>query len=235
MANSAEKQRTGNGGRRGASRAPAVTEVPTSGSTSALVRGIQDKDSVWLSLDELHRWEENPRANDANAPNVAQAIERWGFVNPIVVWRAADRMVAGDTRLKAMRLLLAKDPQFTAKGAPGPGLVRVVFHDFVDEHEANLYALADNRLNELSDWNKAQLEEVLAKYDDEERKVAGFEREHVDVSPDLEVQNVDVEFLARETFWLTVRGPMPSQPDVLDRLRDALAKVEGVEVTFGSG
>lgn len=155
-------------------------------------------------------------------------------------------MVAGDTRIKAIRWLLAAPesrdehgriitgPNFVPQGAPGAGLVRVVFHDFASEAEADLYALADNRLNELSDWDGKRLDEVLERYDDADRIVAGFDAEVV-ASGDLEVHAVDVEVLAKESFWLTVRGPLPSQPDVLDKLRDALAGLEGVEVQFGAG
>lgn len=219
---------------------PAVTQATRATPTipaipHAVVAMVQDASSQWMSLDALHRWEINPRDNDANVPNVAASIERFGFVNPIVVWRKADRMVAGDTRLKAMRLLLATHgPGFTAKGAPGPGLVRVVFHDFSDEAEANLYALADNRLNELSPWNSKRLDDVLAIYDDEDRAVAGFKPEHIE-APSLEVRQVDVEELTQQTFSLTVRGPLPNQPDVLDKLRDSLSGIAGIDVSFGAG
>jgi hypothetical protein len=207
---------------------------------AALAVRVQDSSSVWMSPEALQRWEQNPRENDPNVPNVAASIERFGFVNPIVVWKRSkdlggDRMVAGDTRLKAMKLLLATHgPKFTAKGAPGPGLCRVVFHDFDNEHEANLYALADNRLNELSKWDGKRLDEVLADYDDDDRAIAGFRKEHVE-QVSLEVREVDVEELVDQSFSLTVRGPLPAQADVLDKLRDTLESMPGIEVTFGAG
>jgi|GEM_PF-777033 len=232
MARAAEKRTAGNGG---APATPPDVVAPPSGKTANVAKAVQDSDSVWLPHAELKRWESNPRDNEANVPRVAASIERFGFVNPIVVWRKAGRMVAGDTRLLAFRLLLEQHgPGFTAKGAPGPGLVRVVFHDFASEEEADLYALADNRLNELSDWDGKRLDEVLARYDDEDRAIAGFEPEKVEAS-ELEVHAVDIEALERVTFWISVRGPLPAQPDVLDALREHLSGIDGVEVQIGTG
>lgn len=136
---------------------------------------VADTSAVWLPVAELHRWEGNPRKNDPAVPRVAASIRRFGFVAPIVVWKAADRMVAGDTRLKALRSLMAESPDFVPKGAPGPGLARVIFHDFANEDEANLYAIADNRLNELAEWDEEARDEILAHYDDESRALAGYD------------------------------------------------------------
>ena len=34
-------------------------------------------------------------------------------------------------------------------------------------------------------------------------------------------------------FWISVRGPLPSQPDALQLLHDALGGIEGVTVNLG--
>ena len=116
-----------------------------------------DNTSGWRHYETLKRWEKNPRKNQAAVPRVARSIKRFGFVAPVVIWIGGDRMVAGDTRLLAMREIMTEDPSFTPKGAPGPGMVRVVFHDFDSEEDANAYAVADNRLNEIADWDDAML------------------------------------------------------------------------------
>ncbi len=138
----------------------------------------------WMPVDALRRWEMNPRDNDAAIAPVAESIRRFGFVSPIVVWTSADRMVAGDTRLKAMRMLLASDPTFTPKGAPGPGLVPVRFHEFESEREADLYAVADNALGEIAKWNEPGLKAIVERhhYTQEEVHVARFE-EHLPKPP----------------------------------------------------
>ncbi len=140
-----------------------------------LCNSVPDVSSVWMPLDALKPWDKNPRKNDGvPVERVAESIRHFGFVAPIVVWRAEGRMVAGHTRLKAMRHIMAQDPSFVAKGAPGPGLVRVVFHGFANEHEADLFALADNKLGELADWDDDAVAAMLASYDQDEQSLAGF-------------------------------------------------------------
>jgi ParB-like chromosome segregation protein Spo0J len=116
----------------------------------------------WRPIAEVIPWDRNPRRNDAAAEEVAGSIARFGFVAPISVWTSRARVVAGHTRLKAMQLLLSRDPGFTPPGAPGPGLVPVREHEFTSEQEANAYALADNKLGELADWDEASLAAIVA-------------------------------------------------------------------------
>lgn len=144
--------------------------------------------AVWLHVSALVPWADNPRDNEHAVPKVAASIVRFGFVAPIVVWRSANRMVAGHTRLKAVQYLLGlptarnalgelvAGPGFVAKGAPGPGFVRVVFHDFADEREADLYAIADNRLQELAIWDEPAVNDILAKYDEQDRVLVGWDQ-----------------------------------------------------------
>lgn len=140
--------------------------------------GAQDAQAVWLPLDALTPWAANPRKNDGlPVDKVAQSIRHFGFISPIVVWAAGGRMVAGHTRLKALRQILDEEPDFVPRGAPGPGLARVLFYDFADEHEADLFALADNKLGELATWDDEGVGSILASFDDEERSIAGFDDE----------------------------------------------------------
>jgi len=120
---------------------------------------------AWMPIGALAPWDENPRYNDEAVPAVAESIRRFGFVAPIVVWTEEERMVAGHTRLRALESILEVDPGFVPKGAPegtSPGEAPVRWQTFESEAEADAYALADNRLNELADWNDDQLAEILA-------------------------------------------------------------------------
>lgn len=123
---------------------------------------IKDQHFQWLPLDVIRPWERNPRKNDPAVPKVASSIRRFGFIAPVVVWASAGRLVAGHTRLKALRRLLADDPRFLPRGAPASGLVPVRFAEFSSEAEADAYALADNRLNEIATWDSTALGEILA-------------------------------------------------------------------------
>lgn len=111
----------------------------------------------WVHIDDLQRWARNPRKNDGDNPAtdaVARSIQAFGFIAPVVVWTSRKRLVAGDT-------LLAEDPNYTPRHAPGPGLVPVREVEFTSEAEADAYALADNRLGELAEWDDAGLVAVL--------------------------------------------------------------------------
>lgn len=119
----------------------------------------------WVHLDELESWDKNPRNIEPAVRPVAASIRRFGFVAPVVVWASKARLVAGHTRTAAMRHILAKEPDYVPRGAPSgtlPGYVPVHFHEFGSEDEATAYGIADNRLNELAEWDKDVLGTLLA-------------------------------------------------------------------------
>ena len=139
--------------------------------------------AYWRPISELERWKKNPRHNDKAVPAVARSIRRYGFVAPVVIWTSKNRLVAGHTRLLAMDKLLAEDPAFVPRDAPGAGLVPVRHHEFTDESEAAAYALADNRLSEIATWDEDLLGEVLAEIRDLDERLlleTGFESEEIE-------------------------------------------------------
>ena len=125
---------------------------------------VQDLDTVWLPCAALTPWAKNPRKNAAAIPKVAASLRAFGFVAPVVVWKEGARMVAGHTRLAALQSILAEEPTFIPKGAPPgalPGMLPVRFHPFASEAEADAYGIADNRLNEIAEWDSAALDGLL--------------------------------------------------------------------------
>ena len=116
----------------------------------------------WLPIGTVKKWTRNPRKNDGAIPEVARSIRKFGFVAPVVVWESQGRLVAGHTRVSALESILRKEPGFVPRDAPGPGLIPVRLHEFIDEAEANAYAIADNRLGELATWDEQELGKVLA-------------------------------------------------------------------------
>ncbi len=117
--------------------------------------------AYWAPLSTLRKWAKNPRKNAQAIPRVARSIRKYGFVAPVVVWQSQNRLVAGHTRIAALEQLLREEPGFIPRDAPGPGLAPVRFHEFVDEAEANAYALADNKLVEAATWDDQLLGDVL--------------------------------------------------------------------------
>lgn len=131
----------------------------------------------WTPLDTLRAWSDNPRLNADAIPKVAASIRRFGFVAPIVVWEGHDRLVAGHTRMAALESILREEPDFVPPGAPPgtlPGTAPVVFHAFASEADANAYALADNKLNEVAKWDPKGLEALLGTLDAPTITLTGF-------------------------------------------------------------
>lgn len=114
----------------------------------------------WVATASLVPWDRNPRKNDENVARVAQSIQRFGFASPIIA-RTADRtIIAGHTRWKAAQSL-------------GLDRVPVRFLD-LDPADAQLLALADNRLNELSPWDDGELQRILSEHSLADAALAGW-------------------------------------------------------------
>lgn len=120
----------------------------------------------WVPRTSLRPWGRNPRKNTAAVARVAEAIKTLGWGAPIVA-RAEDRtVIAGHTRLKAAELL-------------GLDEVPVRFVD-VTQREAELMALADNRLGEIAEWDDAALLGVLSDYSLDDAALAGWDSAELD-------------------------------------------------------
>ncbi len=90
-------------------------------------------------LAEVKPYEKNPRDNDAAVEAVAQSIRQFGFRQPIVV-DGDGVIVCGHTRWKAAQKLgLEKVPVHVAR-------------DLTPE-QIRAYRIADNKTNELAEWN----------------------------------------------------------------------------------
>lgn len=98
------------------------------------------------SLGSIRRDPDNAKHHDAKQVRlIAASIERFGFLAPIVIDESG-MIVAGDGRYLAAKLL-------------GLRQVPVVRARFLTEDDRTAYALADNKLAELSPWK----DDVLAK------------------------------------------------------------------------
>ena len=178
----------------------------------------------WVPLASLKPWAKNPRKNEAAVAKVRASIRRFGFAAPIVARRADREIIAGHTR-------------FIAAGLEGIDPVPVRFLD-VSATEAHALALADNRVGEEATWDKGGLADILEQLRDEDAldDALGFDDDEIARlldPPDATVAEVDVSTV-RDEFWLSVRGPLPDQPEALDALRLALARIPGCTVDVGT-
>jgi DNA modification methylase len=93
---------------------------------------------LW-NISDIKPYLNNPRLNDAAIQAVAASIREFGFRQPIVVDQHGV-IIVGHTRWKAAQWL---------------GLERVPVHVATDmtPEQAQAYRLADNKTNELAEWN----------------------------------------------------------------------------------
>ncbi len=119
-------------------------------------------------LDSIKPYERNPRNNEAAVDAVAASIQEFGFRQPIVV-DADGVIIVGHVRYRAATKL---------------GLAKVPVHVATDltADQARALRIADNRTNELADWDWAKLGLELA---------------------DLKDANYDVGSLLLGDDWLT--------------------------------
>jgi DNA modification methylase len=106
----------------------------------------------YVDIGKLKPWKKNPRLNDDAVDSIVGSIERFGYTNPILVRRADSRIIAGHTRVKALK-------QIGEKKAP------VIFLD-IGKTDADLYALFDNKSTENTDWDRERLGHVIMTLED---------------------------------------------------------------------
>ena len=123
------------------------------------------KDFDWIDVSDLKPWLKNPRWNDQAVQPVAASIEEFGFGAPIVVQAGTNMIIAGHTRLKAaIRLGWKKVP------------CRILE---ITDRNAERLAIADNKTNEIADWNEEHLQEIMEAFEPEELENLGFNEEEL--------------------------------------------------------
>ena len=187
--------------------------------------GSEAPAAEYVATDTLHGWPDNPDPpTPKDVRDVAKSIRRFGFGDPIVARRENGEIINGHCRWMAAKYLrLATVP--------------CRFMD-LDEDEAHLLAIADNRLaaNRKRNWKSDDIADLLEKFDDAGMDLTegtGFSQDEVDALliddfDALQVEEIDTANMAEARFSVHVSGPVPAQPEVLSALRDALAKIEGV-------
>ena len=120
------------------------------------------KESIgeYVDIDSLVEWEHNPRINTEAVSKVARSIERFGFASPVIAREEDSMVIAGHTRIAAARSL---------------GLQTVpVRYMKLSRTEAELLAIADNKLGEISDWNEDMLKDILSALPENDLNDIGF-------------------------------------------------------------
>lgn len=131
---------------------------------------------VYLPIEEIHDYENNPRNNDSAVDAVAKSIQRYGVRSPAIIDKD-NIIIAGHTRIKAAkRLGMTEFPCVRA--------------DDLTKNQAKAFRLADNRIQEDSGWNIEDLQEEfesLSKngFDLSETGFSNFEIDGINMNPDF--------------------------------------------------
>lgn len=106
-----------------------------------------EKEIRWVKAGDIHCHLSNPRRNSKSAKMVAKSIEEYGYINPIVVDEEGT-ILAGNTRFKALEILGVEEfDVLVVKG--------------LTEQEKIGFLIADNKVNEYSQWNYAGLQRLV--------------------------------------------------------------------------
>ena len=131
-------------------------------------------------INELIPFEKNPRKNQ-KVGKIAQSIKEYGFTQPIVV-DEEDVVIIRHTRLMASKELgLKKVPVVTQK---------------LNDEQIKALRIADNRLNEDSEWDYFLLGDELKELLDLQfdLELTGFEKTELENLLDFDTENEDLEF-----------------------------------------
>lgn len=131
--------------------------------------GKKKKESIgeYVDIDSLVEWEHNPRINTEAVSKVARSIERFGFASPVIAREEDSMVIAGHTRIAAARSL---------------GLSTIpVRYMKLSRTEAELLAIADNKLGEISDWDEDMLKEILDALPENDLDDIGFSQDELEI------------------------------------------------------
>ena len=132
------------------------------------------KDIQFMNPNKLKPYENNPRLNGEAVDAVAASIKEFGFRQPIVVDKDMV-VIVGHTRLKASKKLKLKT-------------VPVLVADDMTEEQVMAYRLADNKTNELAEWDLDRMSDELDKILSIDMSEFGFD---LDIDEDDEEEAIE--------------------------------------------
>jgi site-specific DNA-methyltransferase (adenine-specific) len=117
----------------------------------------------YLPLSQLASATRNPKAHALQ--DIGQSVDRFGYVEPVVLDERTQRLVAGHGRIKtltSMREYRKQPPDGIEVGEDGEWLMPVVRGwASKSDRDAEAFLIASNRLTELGGWHDADLAALL--------------------------------------------------------------------------
>jgi ParB-like chromosome segregation protein Spo0J len=168
----------------------------------------------------------NPRNhNEDQLDRLMASLKRFGQPKPILV-RAENRQIVAGHGI------------WTAAKRLGLPLIDVALWD-VSEETANTFMLADNRLGDLSFHDPDRVADLLREINELDYMAVGFTEEEVtkilaDIGEEtLDVVEVETTRVA-DRYWISVRGPLYEQAEVLQHMKEVLKKYPETSVELGT-
>jgi len=101
----------------------------------------------YVPISRLKPFKGNPRKNAEAVPEIVRSIEYYGYTNPILVRRANNEVIAGHTRLLALK-------------ETGADKAAVIYLNMTAK-QARAYGIFDNKSTENTEWDVPKLSEML--------------------------------------------------------------------------
>ncbi len=172
---------------------------------------------------------DNPRNSQKHPPEqidrLMASLRARGQYKPVLARRANHMLIAGHGVRTAVARL-------------GWPTIRVVFWD-VDQATADSAMLGDNRLGAISTSDDERVAELLRDIPERDWLSVGFSDDEAgDLLKELgdseiEVHEIDVS-LVHDTFWVSVRGPLAEQAEVLQKLKQLMSEHRAVTVQLAT-
>ena len=116
-----------------------LSRIPRQFQEQVKEQDMEQMKIVYMAVDDLKPYENNPRKNDEAVRYVANSIKEFGFKVPIIITKDRE-IVAGHTRLKAAKRLKMKE-------------VPCIIADDLTEEQIKAFRLADNKVAEFAEWD----------------------------------------------------------------------------------
>lgn len=135
----------------------------------------------YISIDALEPYERNSRKHDyKDIESIKASIEQFGFSDPIGIWSDHNVIVEGHGRFEAAKALGMKQ-------------VPVIRLDHMTDEQRRAYAIAHNKVAELSEWDFSVLDSELAGITEIDMSQFGFYEETGSEEAELERKKKEFE------------------------------------------
>jgi len=166
----------------------------------------------------------NPNVHPEEQINRLMAsLRRDGQTRPVLARKANMQLIAGHAVTTAARRL-----QWTE--------INAVLWD-VDQATADRVMLGDERLGELSHLDGRRVADLMREISEGDWLATGYNveeanqiLEHTDAA-DLEVYEIATATVT-DDFWISVRGPLPMQAEVLQRMKELLGQYPNLAISL---